>query len=361
MPRKKRSAQRKGKKPAPADGPISLRALSDYLGLAPATLSLVLNASPVARSIPKETKDRIFRAAKRFNYRPNFFARSLRAQRSYTIGVVVPEVSEGYEALVLSGIEDYLLQAGYFYLVASHRHKPDLIDECPRLLLERSVEGLIAVDTPCSSPLPVPVVAVSGEHDLKGITTIRVNHQAAARLGLEHLFNLGHRRIAFIKGQAFSSDTEDRWKAICRAARALGLEVNPQLVAQLVGDAPSPQLGYVATQKILAGRQPFTALFAFNDVSAIGAIHALRQTGRRIPEDVSVVGFDDIASAAFQSPALTTIRQPLWKMGQLAGETVLQRIANSAQKPPPQLLIVEPELIIRESTGPARMDDIRGH
>jgi LacI family transcriptional regulator len=353
MPRKKRTNRRGGKKPTPSDRPVSLRVLSDYLGLAPATLSLVLNASPVARSIPKETKDRIFRAAKRFNYRPNFFARSLRAQRSYTIGVVVPEVSEGYEALVLSGIEDHLLQAGYFYFVASHRHKPDLIDEYPRLLLERSVEGLIAVDTPCSRPLAVPVVAVSGEHDVEGVTRIRVNHRTAATLALAHLFKLGHRRIALIKGQTFSSDTEGRWKAICEAVHALGLEISPKVVAQLEGDTPSPQLGYVATQKILAARQPFTALFAFNDVSAIGAIHALRQAGRRVPEDISVVGFDDIASAAFQSPSLTTIRQPLWKMGQLAAKTVLQRIANPAQKAPPKLLTVEPELIIRESTGPA--------
>ncbi len=356
MPRKKRTFRQGRKRPAPSERPVSLKALADYLGLAPATLSLVLNASPIANSIPQETKDRIFRAAKLFNYRPNFLARSLRAQRSYTIGVVVAEVSEGYEALVLSGIEDYLLQAGYFYFVASHRHKPDLIDEYPKLLLERSVEGLIAVDTPCSRPLTVPVVAVSGHHDVDGVTDIRVNHQTAATLALQHLARLGHRSIAFIKGQAFSSDTEDRWKAICHAACQLGLEVRKKLVAQLEGDTPSPQLGDVATRKILAVRQPFTALFAFNDVSAIGAVHALRQAGRRVPEDVSVVGFDDIASAAFQSPALTTIRQPLWKMGQLAAETLLARIANPAKGPYPKSLTVEPELVVRESTGPAPVD-----
>lgn len=350
MPRKKRTVQRVRKRPAPSERPVSLKTLAEYLDLAPATLSLVLNASPVANSIPQETKDRIFRAAKKFDYRPNFFARSLRAQRSYTIGVIVPEVSEGYEAMVLSGIEDYLMHAGYFYFVVSHRHKPDLIDEYPKLLLERSVEGLIAVDTPYTGSLSVPVVAVSGHHEVDGIIDIRVNHHTAATLALEHLFKLGHRRVAFIKGQAFSSDTEDRWNAICSAARQLGLESCPELVAQLEGDTPSPKLGYVATQKILALRQPFTALFAFNDVSAIGAIRALREAGRRVPEDVSVVGFDDIASSAFQSPALTTILQPLWKMGQLAAETLLQRIASDSDTPYPKTLIVEPELIVREST-----------
>jgi len=191
------------------------------------------------------------------------------------------------------------------------------------------------------------------------VTDIRVNQQTAATLALQHLAKLGHRSIAFIKGQTFSSDTEDRWKGICHAARQLGLEVRQRLVAQLVGDTPSPQLGYVATRKILAGRQPFTALFAFNDVSAIGSIHALRESGRRVPEDVSVVGFDDIASAAFQRPALTTIRQPLWRMGQLAAETLLRRITN-AKGPYPKSLTVEPELVVRESTGPALVDAERG-
>src|SRR2546428_9883899 len=112
---------------------ISLKKLADRLGLAPATVSLVINRSPVVDSVPQQTKERVFAAARRFNYRPNFLARSLRTRRSFVIGVIVPEVSEGYAATVMSGIEDHLLQAGYFYFVASHRHQPDLIDEYPQL------------------------------------------------------------------------------------------------------------------------------------------------------------------------------------------------------------------------------------
>jgi DNA-binding LacI/PurR family transcriptional regulator len=353
MPRKKRTIRRARKRPAPSERPVSLRALAEYLDLAPATLSLVLNASPVANSIPRETKDRIFAAAQEFNYRPNFAARSLRTQRTYTVGVVVPEVSEGYEALVLSGIDDFLLQAGYFYFVASNRHKPDLIDEYPRLLLARSVEGLILVDTPCDQKLPVPVVAVSGHGESEGFTNIELDHQLAATLALEHLVQLGHRRIAIIKGQSFSSDTEVRWQTLAQEASRIGLEASEELTAQLVGDSPSPILGYVATQKLLASAAPFTALVAFNDVSAIGAIRALREAGRRVPEDVSVVGFDDIQSAAFQNPALTTVRQPLWKMGAVAAETLLERIAAGVGSDYPRRLTVEPELVVRESTGSA--------
>lgn len=332
---------------------LSQKALAEHLGLSPATVSLVINRSPAAASIPPQTKERILAAARRLNYRPNFVARSLRKQRSFTIGVVVPEISEGYAALVMSGIEDQLLKEGYFYLVVSHRHREDLLKEYPKLLLGRAIEGLIAVDTVCQHSLPIPVVAVSGHRAIRGITNIVVDHSHAATLGLEHLYHLGHRHIAFIKGQEFSSDTEVRWNAIIEASGRLGLRIRPELTVQLEGDIPSPELGYHVTQKLLAGAQPFTALFAFNDISAIGAIRALREAGLRVPDDVSVVGFDDIPSAGFQNPALTTVRQPLREMGEIAAETLLRRIASPRNARHPKLITVEPELIVRASTCPA--------
>lgn len=328
---------------------VSLKFLADHLGLSPATLSLVMNRSAVADSIPKATQDQIFAAADKFNYRPNFMARSLRTQRSFTIGVVVPEISEGYETLVLSGIEEHLLREGYFYFVASHHHRPDLIDEYPKLLLARSVEGLIAVDTPWHHDLSIPVVTVSGHNEMNGVTNILLDHRRAAELALEHLFKLGHRRVAFIKGQEFSSDTEARWDAIVQAATRLGLTIDAKLTTQLQGDVPSPDLGYQVTRRLLAKHEPFSAIFAFNDISAIGAIRALREKGLRVPEDVSVVGFDDIQSAAYQNPGLTTVRQPLRKMGKIAAETVLRRIARDGMDHPKQIT-VEPELVVREST-----------
>ena len=331
---------------------MSLKKLAEHLGLSPATVSLVINRSTVADSIPQDTKDRIFAAARKFKYRPNFFARSLRTQRSFTIGVIVPEVSDGYSASVMSGVEAYLLQEGYFYFVASHRHRADLIDEYPRMFLERSVDGLIAVDTPWHLNLSVPVVTVSGHHDVKGVVNIVLNHQRAAEVALKHLFHLGHRQIAFIKGQEFSSDTEVRWSNIERVARQLGVAINPRLVVQLEGDSPSPQLGYVATRRLLAAGEPFSALFAFNDISAMGAIRALRESGLRVPEDVSVVGFDDIQSAAYQNPSLTTVRQPLREMGRAAAEMLLKRI-NRPGVDLHDKHTVEPELIIRETTSTA--------
>ncbi len=331
---------------------MSLKSLADHLQLSPATVSLVMNRSAVADSIPQETQERIFAAARKYNYRPSFLARSLRTQRSFIIGVLVPEVSEGYAAMVMSGIEDHLLQAGYFYFVASHRHRPDLIDEYPKLLLARAADGLIAVDTPWThDALPVPVVTISGHNVVKGVTNILLDHARAAELALEHLVKLGHRRVAFIKGQEFSSDTEIRWNAIRQAASRLGLTIHAELTTQLRGDVPTPDLGYQVTQKLIAKHLSFTALFSFNDISAIGAIRALRESGLRIPEDVSVVGFDDIQSAAFQNPGLTTVRQPLRKMGEIAAESLLRRISQPGSDCCPKRITVEPELIIRESTG----------
>jgi DNA-binding LacI/PurR family transcriptional regulator len=352
MPRVKSALLKEKTASLPAPG-VSLKALAEYLQLSPATVSLVINRSPAAKSIPLRTQERIRAAARELNYYPNFVARSLRAQRSFTIGVVVPEISEGYAALVMSGIEDHLLQEGYFYFVVSHRHRTDLIEEYPRLLQQRAVEGLIAVDTSCHEGLPIPVVAVSGHRELPGITNIVLHHNRAAQMALEHLAQLGHGQLAFIKGQAFSSDTEVRWQAIRKAAAELNLTVNERLVGQLEGESSSPELGYQVTRKLLATREPFTALFAFNDISAIGAFRALREAGRRIPEDVSVVGFDDIQSAAFQNPGLTTVRQPLRQMGVIAAETLLRRIGAPAKSPYPKSITIEPELVIRAITAQA--------
>lgn len=336
----------KGKKP------VSLKELAGHLGLSPATVSLVINRSPVADTIPRETQDRVLAAARQFKYRPNFFARSLRTRHSFTVGVIVPEVSDGYSASVMSGVEDYLLQEGYFYFVVSHRHRADLIDEYPRLFLQRSIDGLIAVDTPWSLSLSIPVVTVSGHNQVKGVTNIVLDHARAAQLALQHLSKLGHRQIAFIKGQEFSSDTEVRWNNIAKVAGELGLSISPKLVVQLQGDSPSPEPGYEATRKLLASGKSFTALFAFNDMSAMGAIRALRQVDLRVPQDVSVVGFDDIQSAAYQNPGLTTVRQPLQEMGRRAAKVLLQYIRRPGAERR-QEMMVEPHLVVRGTTGQA--------
>jgi DNA-binding LacI/PurR family transcriptional regulator len=330
---------------------VSLKQLAAHLNLSPTTLSLVLNDAPTAGSIPQETKDRIFTAARELNYKPNYLARSLRVQRTHTFGVIVPELSDGYSSMVLNGVEAVLSKRGYFYLTASHLHREDLLTELPRMLAERQVEGVIAVDTPIRFQPNLPTVNVSGHEDVAGVTNVILNHQHAAELGIGHLYNFGHRRIAVIKGQEFSSDTNIRLETISEAARKRDIAIDPRLTVQLQGDSPSPEVGYSAMKSLLATGERFTAVFAFNDVSAIGAIRALEEMGLRVPSDVSVLGFDDIYAAAFHNPALTTIRQPLFEMGSLAAETLLGRLADGNDAKVPEVLSVEPTLVVRNSTA----------
>jgi LacI family transcriptional regulator len=332
--------------------PASLATLSAHLGLSAAAISRVLNRVPAAKSIPKATQDRIFAAAKQFNYRPNVLARSLQRGHSLTVGVMVPEVSEGYATLVLSGIEQSLLQAGYFYFLISHHHRAELVERSLRMLEERSVDGLIAIDTILTEETHLPTVTVSCPVEQAGVTNILLNHRRASELAIDYLAGIGHTQIAVIKGQSFSSDSETRWQAIRQAAARARVTVDPRLVTQLEGDSPTSEPGYFATQRLLTSNVPFTAVFAFNDLSAIGAVRALHEAGLRVPRDVSVVGFDDVQSAAFQNPALTTVRQPLRSMGMLAGEEIVRQIGAPPEPASSRQVMVDPELIVRESSAP---------
>ncbi|HTZ56667.1 MAG TPA: LacI family DNA-binding transcriptional regulator [Acidobacteriaceae bacterium] len=333
-------------------GPVSLKTLAAYLKLDPTTVSVVLNEVP-GRSIPEATRERIRAAARKFNYQPSFLARSLRNRRTMTIGILVPVLADGYHAEVMTGIGDSLLEEKYFYFIAHHRHRPDLIEQYPRMLMSRGAEGIITIDTNLVDTLPLPVVAIAGHRNMEGVTSVVLDNHRAAELSLRHLYGLGHRCIAFMRGQPYSSDSDARWQGIVQVARDLGLAVRPELSIQLEKDLTSPELGYPVVKQLLQHHRDFTAFVSFNDIAAIGCIRALHDVGLRVPQDVSVVGFDDIKEAAFQTPSLTTIRQPLHQMGALAVKTLLQQLnASNGQEHP--RIAVAPELIIRESTGPAR-------
>jgi LacI family transcriptional regulator len=257
--------------------------------------------------------------------------------------------------MVLNGVESVLSGEGYLYLTASHLHRDELLSGLPRMLAERQVEGLIAVDTPIRTKPDLPTVTVSGHEEIEGVTNVILNHERAAELGIGHLYDLGHRSIAVLIGQEFSSDTDVRWSSIKLAAARRGVPIDPALTAQLEGDSPSPELGYAAAKKVTASGKSFTALFAFNDISAIGAIRAFEDSGLKVPRDVSVLGFDDVYAAAFHNPALTTIRQPLFEMGRLAAQTLLSNLRGETEEPSPMILTAEPELIVRRSTGPVAL------
>lgn len=334
----------------PNGNPVTLKSVAAHVGLSAGTVSAVLNDAPSAKHIPKSTRERIIAAARKLDYRPNFFARTLRKQRTFTIGVIAHEIGDGYSSAVIAGIEDGARQKNYFFVTGVHRHNPELFEQYARLLLQRGAEGIITVDFNLAHSLPVPAVAIPGHVENEGVTNIRLDHRHAAELALKHLAELGHKKIAFLRGNPESADAVPRWQAVEQVARELGIELDPELVIQIDTRDSSPNLGYPFGKKLLAKQRPFTALFAYNDISAIGAIRAFQEAGLRVPEEVSVVGFDDIAAAAFHYPSLTTIKQPLHKMGKLAVDTLIGHIERKREVE--REIAVEPEIVVRESTGP---------
>lgn len=337
-----------------APGRVTLQTLANHLKLSPTTISVVISDSPHARTIAQKTKERIWEAVREFNYRPNTFARMLQARRSYFVAVLVPDIGDEFSASLISGIESQLAQSGYVYFVLSHRGAPELIDQSPDRLLDRGVEGFIFINTPLQHALSVPVVAICDITRAPGVSSIIINNQKAANLALKHLASLGHRHIAFFKGPRGNGDSERRWKALEEAADQLRIEIRPELVREL-GSYPEcnkttmSDLGYRQAKRLLAGGSKFTALLAFNDGSAIGAIRAFRDAGFEVPRDISVVGFDDIEQAAFIIPRLTTIQQPLFRMGELAADTLIRRIEDPNYSPGE--ITIEPRLVLRESTA----------
>ena len=344
-------AREKSRKSADSNGnAVTLKSVAAHVGLSAGTVSAVLNDAPSARHIPKQTRERIIAAARTLDYRPNFFARSLRKRRTFTIGVIAHEIGDGYSSSIIAGIESGARQRDYFFVTGVHRHDNDLFDRYTRLLLERGAEGIITLDFNLGHCLPVPVVAIPGHTDHEGVTNIVLDHRHAAELALKHLVELGHRQIAILRGHPESADSNYRWNAVEEVAQDIGLELDPDLVIQIDSQESTPVLGYPYGKQLLERRRPFTALFAYNDISAIGAIRAFQEAGMRVPEDISVVGFDDIPAAAFHHPSLTTVRQPLRRMGEIAVEILIARIEDGDDWR--REVPVQPEIVVRESTAP---------
>ena len=331
---------------------VTLKDVARRVGLSPGTVSGVLNDSPKFRSVPQPTRDRIHAAVRDLGYHPNYLARALRIKRTFTIGVIAAEVGYTYGPALISGIERCLRLRGFLHLTVAHRRDNSLLETYSRLLQQQAVEGLITVDTCVTRPQQVPTVAIASHNAVEGVNRVLLDQRKAARMALEHLRALGHREIVFMKGPPASSDALDRWDCVCEACRELGLAIRPELTLELAGDAGcAPQNSHGYIRELLARGRRFTAVFAYNDNSAIAALHILTDAGLRVPQDVSIVGFDDIQAASFTKPGLTTIRQPLPKMAEIAAGLLLDRIEE--QKDFPTEVFVQPELVVRGSTAAA--------
>ena len=340
-----------------AKQPISQKALAKRLGLSPSTVSLVMNNAPRAQLIPEATRKRILDTAAQFDYRPDFYARSLFLKRNYTVAVMLAGLREAYSTAILAGIDRKLTAEKYLYFTASHSGEEKQISELPGRLQERAVEGFLLINTSPRTEFNKPAVMIGSVPVVKSMPRVALNNFAGGVHAFEYLASLGHRRIAVIKGHPWRSAAGQRFEGIVSSAREHGIVLDERLVKELhSGNSPAeasmPEEGFTCALDLLAAKVPFTALIAFNDVTAIGAMRALRTAGVRVPEDVSVVGFDDIESAAYLTPSLTTLRQPLEQMGELAAEHLVGMIEG--RRDPPSEVLLNPILIERESTIPVR-------
>ena len=237
-----------------------------------------------------------------------------------------------------------------------------MIEKYPGMLVERAVDGFLLLNTKADDiSVPIPVVAISAHIANENVTNIVLDHYQAAKLAMSHLYELGHRKIAIMRGPRAIPDSEYRWESIQQVAHEFGIKLDPSLVIRIDSDGWSmktgyhpmaPEIGYRPMKALLKKTTDFTAIFCFNDIAAIGAIRALNDAGLRVPGNVSVVGFDDIQSAAYAMPALTTVRQPLSEMGRRGAQVLLQRIADR-EKVFPGEIVMAPELVVRETTGAA--------
>ncbi len=330
--------------------PPGLKEIAAYLNLSPATISMVVNDVPLAKSLSEETRARVLAAAKHFNYRPNLIARALSKRESRTIGVIAPESSDGYFPRVMRGIENAMLAAGYLYFTTSHLGRAELAREYPIALVQRGVDGLIFVNTPIHEDPGVPAVCISDACKIPGITSVLVDQREGMLRAMEHLVALGHQRILLMRGSEWSLDAADRYRAMLEAAERLGVSRSPELTLQLETNQLTPEIAYRAMRQVLQHGLEFTAVLAFNDVAALGTIRALRDCGLRCPEDVSVLGVDDVSTAAYMLPRLSTVAQPLEAMGEAAAKQLVAKIQRPQEVHPPRLFFPM-TLQARESTA----------
>ena len=344
---------------------VTIRDVAKESGFSSTTVSIVLNNAPLARYIPAVTKKRIEKAAKKLGYRPNLFARSLRSKRTHTVGVMVFDMTDPYCIPILRGIENALYQASYLPILTDVHNERARFERYLEMLLDRRVEALIVLanwlfvnidvlgDLEKSS---IPTVMIGQELDNNSISSVIVDNELGANAALEHLYSLGHRKIAFIRGPKTLGDSAPRWKGVRIAAKAHGLELDPQLIVELPESRDpisSFDSGYKLTEEWIRQKRSFTALMAFDDMTAFGAIRALTKAGIRVPEQCSVIGFDNIAASALYCPALTTVSQPLEAMGALAVSIVAEGINCVVEKRQVPALHrkLAPEVALRESTA----------
>ena len=345
-------------------GHVTLLDIARACGYSVSTVSIVLSEAPLSQNVAASTREQIRNMARQLGYHPDAYARSLRRRRSQTIAVLAYDLSDPFCIPIVHGIQAGLQPANYLPLLVDAQTQRKLFDSYLKMILERRAEGVIVIaswifqETNLLDDIEknqVPIVIVGRDLTNRNVSSLLVDNEAGGALALRHLVELGHRRIAIVRGPEELFDTEPRWAGVQRAAAEAGIQIDRKLVFQLPNlmDSTSGfEGGLRFSKEMLASGRPFTAVLAFDDFTALGVVRGLTDAGLKVPDDCSVVGFDDVLPAAVSTPGITTIRQPLKEMGLLASEWTLQAInapRTSAAKPV-KLYKAPPELVVRMST-----------
>ncbi|MGI8828988.1 MAG: LacI family DNA-binding transcriptional regulator [Candidatus Limnocylindria bacterium] len=317
-------------------------------GVSTATVSRVLSGSVPARP---ETRERVLAAARELEYRPSGVARALKRQETRTLGLVVTDITNPFFPQIVRAVEGAAHARGYGIVLANGGDDATRELEHLELLIERRVDGIIIVSSRMTRrhaarlrSAPIPVVLVNDRVPGSELQTVTTAHRRGARMATEHLVSLGHRRIAHLGAPADQAASSQRRLGVRDATRAAGLD--DPLVA--VGDGGIT--GGASAMEAIIGT-PITGVVAYNDLTAIGALRALRRAGVDVPSAMSVVGFDDIELAAWTDPPLTTIRQPTDALGRWAVAHLADRLAGATPPVIERAVSLDPELVIRESTA----------
>lgn len=343
---------------------VTLADVARASGFSTSTVSIVLNDAPLSRYVAAKTKEHIRKQADQMGYHPDALARSLSSRHSQTIGVLVFDISDPFCMSLLRGIERTLYPTPYLPIIMDADNRPEQFERYLDMLIGRRVEGLILVANWLFAEIDtiskieknrIPIASVGRNLSARSVQSVVVDNEAGGYTAVKHLYGLGHRKIAFLRGPEAMEDSLRRWHGIQRFAAEVGMRLDPRLMVQLPSSM-DPLSGFDGGMRLTAGlierKIDFSAILAFDDLTALGAIRALTAAGRRVPDNCSVIGFDDVPHAALSSPAVTTIRQPMLEMGGLAANLVLDAIAPSRPNVSQSKLLHEllPELVQRDST-----------
>ena len=326
---------------------VTLEMVAQEAGVSPSTVSRILNGTATVSELKKSAVDA---AIHKLGFIPNPVARGLAGGRTMSIGVITQAIDSPFYGAALRGIEDVFEPAGYSPLFVSGHWQAEAEMRCLETLKSRYVDGVIVLtgrlpnDVLAKFAQHIPVVVTGRSMKAANLLSLNFDNLQGGKLATEHLINLGHKRIAFINGKDAHPDAIERFNGYKAALKAAKIKFNPDLVVQGEFDELS---GVKAVDMLMSNKADFSAIFSANDQMAIGASIALKRLGKRVPDDISLVGFDDLPTSVYSFPPLTTIHQPAYELGQLAAKSMLSLLAGNKQ----QAVIPTPQLIVRETTA----------